>query len=191
MAQSSCSRRQSFPLAVNSDQQPRQTPVPLEWTKENQGKRCEATGYFGLRTIETHGDGYSPFCLKLQRRLSKAAGEGNLEEIKKTLKEGANPKQSVDELFLPLLIAASSGQTEAVRLLLDNGVDVNHVADFQNTALSFAASDGHTETVRLLLERGADPCYPEKGATAGDTARRRGFEDTAQLLKKAEAEKCR
>ena len=190
----SCSSKKSF-VASNVNEQlntkPRDTPLPIQWTKENQGKRCEARNYFGLRTKETFGDGYSPYCYKLDSRLIKAAREGNLEEIRETLRYGASPILPVGDFFPPLLMAASSGQTEAVRLLLDNGAEVNHVSDFQNTALYFAASEGHVETTRLLLERGADPCYPEKGRTAGDSARARGFKEVADLLKIAEVQKCK
>jgi len=84
-----------------------------------------------------------------------------------------------------------SCETEAARLLIDNGADVNQDADFQNTTLNLVASNGHIDTVRLLLERGADPCYPSTGGTAEDIARARGFKELAELLKAAEAQKCK
>lgn len=192
--QGSCSNRKT-PFSSNGGQgigaKPKETPIPIERTKENDGKRCEARYFFGEREDVGSNEGYTPYCYQLQSRLVKAAGDGNLQEIRETLKYGANPGLPVDNSFAPLLTAASSGKTEAVRLLLDNGVNVNQGADFQNTALNFAASEGHADTVRLLLERGADPCFAGTGGTAGDIARARGFKEVGQLLKAAEAQKCK
>ena len=192
--QSSCSNRKTSSSSNGGQQvgaKPKATPIPIERTKENDGKRCEARYFFGERETPGSTEGYTPYCYKLQSRLVKAAGDGNLQEMREALKYGGNPDLPVENFFAPLLTAASSGMTEAVRLLLDNGVDVNQGADFQNTALNLAASEGHSDTVRLLLERGADPCYPEKGRTAGDIARARGFKDLGELLKDAEAQKCK
>jgi uncharacterized protein len=170
---------------------PKETPITIVRTKENEGKRCEARYFFGEREDPGSNEGYTSYCYHLQLRLVEAAGDGNLAEIRETLKYGANPNLPVDNNFPPLLTAAASGKTEAARLLIDNGVDVNEDADFQNTPLNMAASNGHINTVRLLLERGADPCYPSSGGTAGDIARARGFKELAELLKAAEARICK
>ncbi|HAF13119.1 MAG TPA: hypothetical protein DCK93_10030 [Blastocatellia bacterium] len=98
---------------------------------------------------------------------------------------------SVDDSYPPLQEAAARGQADAARLLLDNGAQVNHVADFENTPLNTAASYGHMDVVRILLERGADVCYGRPGGTAGDIARARGYKELAELLKTAEATKCK
>lgn len=171
-------------------QQPQETPVPLEATRENEGKRCEARYYFGSRRAVSD-EGYSPFCYKLELRLMKAAREGNLSEIRETLKFGANPNLPVDDSYPPLQEAAARGQADAARLLLDNGAQVNHVADFENTPLNTAASYGHMDVVRILLERGADVCYGRPGGSAGDIARARGHKELAELLKAAETTKCK
>jgi hypothetical protein len=172
------------------DSKPWETPIPLQSTKENNGKRCEAKYYFGAGR-KGSDEGYSPFCYKLQLRLTKAAREGDLSEIRETLKFGANPNLPVDDSFPPLQTAAASGQADAVRLLLDNGAQINHVAAFENTALNTAASYGHLDVVRVLLERGADVCYGRPSGTAGDIARARGHKELAELLKAAETTKCK
>src|SRR5262245_36481006 len=69
---------------------PQEKPVPFIPTKENEGKRCEAKVYFGLR-LAGSDEGYTEFCYKLQLRLITAAREGSLSEIRETLKFGANP----------------------------------------------------------------------------------------------------
>ena len=167
---------------------PQEKPVPFEPTKENEGKRCEAKTYFGLRGID---GGYTAFCYKLQLEFITAAREGNLSAIRETLRFGANPNLPVDDSFPSLQTAASSGHADAVRLLLDNGAQVNKVSDFENTSLNAAASYGHLEVVQVLLERGADACYKSTSGTAGDIARTNGYKEVAELLKCAEAAKCK
>lgn len=170
---------------------PQETPAPFESTTENDGKRCESKGYFGLRP-DGSDEGYTKFCYKLQLRLINAAREGNLPEIRETLKFGANPNLTVEDSFPPLQVAAATGHADAVRLLLDNGAQVNYVSGFENTPLNAAASCGHMEVVKVLLERGADVCYGEdEGGTAGDIARSRGYREVAELLTSVEKEKCR
>jgi hypothetical protein len=170
--------------------EPQETPVPLLRTKENGGKRCEAKYYFGVRRNGSD-EGYTPFCYKLQLRLWEAARDGNLSDIRETLKLGADANLIVDDSFPPLQTAATTGKTDAARLLLDNGAQVNRVADFENTALNAAASYGHTDVVRLLLDRGADVCYKSTVGTAGDIALLRGHKELAEFLKAAEAAKCK
>src|SRR5258705_13866133 len=176
-----------IPSEANS--KPTETPIALQWTRENSGKRCEATHYFGEGRMGPD-EGYSPYCYRLQTRLLKAAREGKLEEIRETLKNGANPNLPVDDSFPPLQTAATSGQADAARLLLDNGAQVNQVADFENTPLNAAASYGQTDVVRVLLDRGADVCYKSAGGTAGDIARARGHKELADLIKASETTKC-
>jgi hypothetical protein len=192
--QGSCSNWKSSPSSSGGQEmgaKPKETPIPIVRAKENEGKRCESRYFFGERQDSGSKEGYTSYCYHLQLRLVEAAGDGNLAEIREILKYGANPHLQVDNYFAPLLTAASSGKTEAARLLIDNGVDVNEDADFQNTPLNMAASNGHIDTVRLLLERGADPCYSSSAGMAGDIARARGFKELAELLKAAEARKCK
>ncbi|HKS08430.1 MAG TPA: ankyrin repeat domain-containing protein [Pyrinomonadaceae bacterium] len=153
-------------------------------------QRCKATNYFGEQRSGTD-EGYSPACYKLQSKLIKAAGEGNLVDIREALKDGANPNLPVDDSFPPLQTAAASGQTEAVRLLLDSGSQVNQISDFENTPLNAAAASGHSEVVKVLLERGANACYRSAAGTAGDIARSKGHGELAAILKTAERAKCK
>jgi len=177
-------------LSADADSKPTETPIALQRTIENAGKRCEATHYFGEGRMGPD-EGYSPYCYRLQSRLIKAAREGDLEEIRDTLKKGANSNLPVDDSFPPLQTASASGQAGSVRLLLDNGAQVNQVANFENTPLNAAASYGHMEVVGVLLERGADVCYKSSVGTAGDIARARGHKEISDLLKVAEVGKCK
>lgn len=185
----SCDRFANRPTQQLRDR-PQERPAPFIPTTENEGKRCEAKVYFGLRRAGSD-EGYTEFCYKLQSRLITAAREGNLPEIRETLKFGANINLTVDDSYPPLQVAAARGHADAVRLLLDNGAQINDVSDFQNTPLNAAASYGHLEVVKVLMERGADVCYGSPGGTAGDIARSRGYREVAELLKSAETVKCK
>lgn len=170
--------------------QAKETPIPLETTAENHGRRCEARYYFGEQRT-AHDEGYSSFCYKLQSKLIKAASDGNLVNIRETLKYGANPKLPVDDSFPPLQTAAASGQKDAVKLLVNNGAQVNQISDFENTPLNMAAACGHSGVVTILLKRGADVCYRSAVGTAGDIARSRGYKELAEALNAAEIAKCK
>ena len=162
-----------------------ETPIPLETTKENGGKRCEARYYFGERGSDPD-EGYTPYCYKLQSKLIKGAGDGNLSDIREALRFGANPNLPVDDSFPPLQTAAASGRTEAERLLINNGARVNQISDFENTPLNAAAAGGYADVVKVLLESGADACYRSASGTAADIARSRGHKEAAELLKSAD-----
>lgn len=180
--------------AQEVDAKPRESPVPLQPTKENKGKRCEARYYFGLRS-KGQDEGFDSFCYQLQTRLVNAAREGNLAEIRETLKLGANLNLPVKDSDPPLYTAASNGQADAVRLLLDNGANVNVGTFIRGTPLIVASTNGHAVVVRILLARGANLClkadgFKPDGDTAEDAARREGHKDVVELLKAAGAEKC-
>jgi len=185
----SCVRSANTSKQQLSDK-PQEKPSPSEPTTGNSGKRCEAKVYFGLRPAGSD-EGYTEYCYKLQLRLIAAAREGNLHEIRETLKLGANLHLTVDDSYPPLQVAAASGHADAVRLLLDNGAKVNHVSGPGNTALNAAATYGHQGVVLVLMQRGADVCYRSPGGTAGDSARSRGHRVIAKLLKAAETVKCK
>src|SRR5438552_15356486 len=114
--QGSCLNRKSSFSSGGQEMgvKPKETPIPIERTKENDGKRCEARYFFGERDNVGSNEGYTPYCYQLQSRLVKAAGDGNLLEIRATLRYGANPNLPVDNFFPPLLTAAASGKVEAL-----------------------------------------------------------------------------
>ena len=187
---SSCASKS--PIQEESQTKPRESPIPLQSTKENNGQRCEARYYFGVHDekIMEPEEGYSPYCHKLQLKLTKAIGEGNIIEIREALSHGANPKLQVDDYHPPLIQAARNGRADVVRLLLDNGADVNGGTFIIGTALIVAADEGHTEVVRILLERGAGVCFKADGGTAEEFAQKRGHMKVVELIRAAKSKPC-
>lgn len=164
-----------------------ETPVPLQPTKENQGRRCEARAY-------TNGGGDrndNPTCYRLQVRLAEAARGNNLAEIREALRYGANPEATFNDNHSALHTAAVYGNAEAAQLLLDNGANVNDGNFISGTPLMAAANSGHINVVKVLLARGADVCIAADGGRAIDGARRSGHKEIVELLQAAEAEKCK
>jgi Ankyrin repeats (3 copies) len=166
---------------------PRDPPVALHATKQNKGERCAPRVYTQLEGE----DDYNPYCYEMQLKLVKASEEGNLDEMKEALQEGAHPDGSVYHRFPPLFVASISGKVNAVRLLLDNGSDVNQVVDFQNTPLGVAVDGGHINVVRVLLERGANVCYQTTAGTDEEIARKKGYNEIEELLKAAKSTNCK
>ena len=94
-------------------------------------------------------------------QLLEAAGDGNVQQVKRLLADGAFPdarEPGARGGATPLHRAAEEGHTEVARLLLEAGatVDARHPGRFYNTPLHLAAyNNDHTALVQLLLDAGA------------------------------------
>jgi hypothetical protein len=119
---------------------------------------------------------------ELNEALIKAVVEGNLEEVKQLVRDGADINASIERRrgLLPsafvfeggcysadvasiskygkaaLILASFLGHLDVVEFLLENGADVNAVGRDGNTALMWASPRGHIDVMRLLLKNGAD-----------------------------------
>jgi len=190
----SCLVKSRTPLSYRASQErnanPSETPIPLQPTKENNGKRCEAKYYFGVGR-SGNDEGYTPFCHELQLKLAKAAKEGDLAQIRDALRYGASVDLPVDDYDPSLQIAAAYGQTGAVRLLLDNEASVNKGTFIRGTPLIAAAGNGHEEVVKILLQSGADVCVKADGGTAKEFAEQQGHKEIVELLNAAKQADCK
>jgi len=82
--------------------------------------------------------------------------EGDVEEVQRLIREGADVNPT-DVFDYPLLLrAAKRGSLEVVKVLLDNGAYANVGSRSGNTALMEAAGEGHVKVVKALLDNGAD-----------------------------------
>ena len=90
--------------------------------------------------------------------LHDAAGNGDVEEIKRLLAADADPNAPSDDGRTALHYAAWQGSAEAIAALIAGGADPNkRNRKDKATALHRAVWEGHTEAVSALLDGGADP----------------------------------
>ncbi|XP_031776958.1 apoptosis-stimulating of p53 protein 2 isoform X2 [Nasonia vitripennis] len=93
---------------------------------------------------------FDPLALLLDASL-----EGELELVKKTAKEVANPSSANDEGITALHNAICAGHLEIVKFLVEFGCDVNAQDSDGWTPLHCAASCNNQAMVRFLVEHGA------------------------------------
>ena len=99
-----------------------------------------------------------------------AARVGNVQAIKRYIKEGGDVNALDREFHLPAMSwGALHGQTEVVRFLIKSGADVNRKSGDDNTPLHSAAFFGRTDIAKLLLKNGADiKARNDEGITPAD-----------------------
>jgi hypothetical protein len=89
------------------------------------------------------------------KELLEASEKGDVEKVKKLLKEGADLNAKNWFGWTPLHLAAYNGHIEVVKLLIEKGANVN-ARNNGDTPLHLAAENGHIEVVKLLIEKGAN-----------------------------------
>jgi len=85
-----------------------------------------------------------------------SAEKGDLENVMKALKEGADPNIVDDRGMRPLLWAALRGHFAVVKYLAENGAGINDTNHADWTPLMQASMEGHLEIVKYLIAKGAD-----------------------------------
>ena len=92
-----------------------------------------------------------------EEKLLEAAGDGDLDNVKIALSNGAdvNVKGGYNKTT-PIINASMYGEPEVVSILLENGADVNAKDNHGETALMMAARYGNTDIVSTLVKKGAD-----------------------------------
>ncbi|HVS16566.1 MAG TPA: ankyrin repeat domain-containing protein [Thermoanaerobaculia bacterium] len=118
-----------------------------------------------------------------------AAARGDLDRVRRLLREGVDPDTEVPRFGTALIVAAANGELATVRALLEAGADPGHavrgdlVEGLQRTALTTAARHGHLAIAELLLEAGAPPDAVVPGdGTALIEASRHGHDQVVELL---------
>ncbi len=172
---------------------PKEAEVAFLPQQKEHAHPCKAGYYVWIPEVdESHGEVYDPYCYPLQTKLSTAAGEGNLAEVKDALREGANVNGHLDDSSPPLPLAVSNGHTEIARLLLDNGAEINFGNGLHWPPLYGAIYRHDTNTVNLLLARGAKFTWAcdfdgRRMKTPLQFAEEQGYDDIVGLLDEAGA----
>ena len=85
-----------------------------------------------------------------------AAGQGELEMLRRELRNGVPVDAKLYGELTPLHVSALFDQATAARLLSNEGADITLTDRKGNTALHMAAFLGHIEVVKALVAKGAD-----------------------------------
>ena len=95
-------------------------------------------------------------------RLHFAAQDGDVEEVKRLLKDGYQPNEFDDLGKTPLHYAAERGHLEVLKALIASGADVNAHDErvIGNTPLREVAGNCSYEVAKILVDAGADPTIP-------------------------------
>lgn len=88
--------------------------------------------------------------------LIAAAGEGNLDEVRRLLAEGASVTAQDGRGATALIAAAYSNRIEVARTLIAAGADVNVQDDSRQSAYLITTSEGYEELLDITLQAGAD-----------------------------------
>ena len=119
----------------------------------------------------------------------QAAHRGDVDRIKRLIREGADINARDRYAQTALMIAARNGRTSLVGFLVDQGAELNHTAKCHLTALMLAVINDHIDIVRTLVRAGANleiqgtgpPGFHAK--TAMDLAKVQGQPDLIDALR--------
>ena len=95
--------------------------------------------------------------------LLRAAAKGQVDEVRRLLKEGADVNQVVDIGFTPLIVSCLLGHLDVIKVLLDAGADPNGVSGMTHPRIIFTPliaamsqrNKKRLETIDMLIAAGA------------------------------------
>ena len=130
-----------------------------------------------------------------ERRLIRAAIDGQLQEVQQLLDEGADPNTNLYD-YPPLNWSAWTGNVEMVRMLLAAGANIEGRNKKGSTPLILAAMKGRTTVLRELIQAGADLHAKTNstndntygGVTALMAAALQGYDTAVEILLEAGAD---
>ncbi len=115
--------------------------------------------------------------------LFHAIDHRDLAEVKRLLKDGADPNKADKRGITALMVIAALGDVEIVKMLLERGANPNHAQNQGVTALMGAILTRRVETVKILLDGGADPNLSvDGGETALMRAAAQGYTKIIKML---------
>ncbi|MFC1601935.1 ankyrin repeat domain-containing protein [Pseudomonadota bacterium] len=87
--------------------------------------------------------------------LYPAIQRGDIAQIERHIKWGADLNQTNPDGSMPLHVAAKAGRGVIVKLLLKHGADINILDKQNHTPLYNAVMSGRTQVAEMLIKRGA------------------------------------
>lgn len=120
-----------------------------------------------------------------------AVRRGDVEAVRRMLRDGADVNARDKHGQTGLMIAAHQGRRELVRTLLGAGAAPDHTAKYGLSAVMLAVINGDAEIVRMLADAGADLTIRGSGApgfagkTACDLAEAQGRVDLTAILRRS------
>lgn len=94
-------------------------------------------------------------CMDYISPLMQASIEGNLEEVKSLIRNGADINAKDKYGDTALMGASREGNLEVVKFLVQKGANINVKNEDGNTALMEALGEGNLEVVQYLKSKGA------------------------------------
>ncbi len=135
------------------------------------------------RLLLDHGAKVNRYDARGQGVLYWAAGQDDVELLRRLLEKGADPKAQTIVGDQPLHRAAVYGLAAIMRVLIEKGADIHAANKKGEQALHLAYKGAHEEAARLLLGLGANPKARTKaGQTPMDLAYHSGHGDRFQGL---------
>lgn len=129
--------------------------------KNNEGQTPADVAQYGTMKEKLRAaaaDGAESGAIPLDKQLLDAVTAGDMTEVERLLRAGANPDAVDDEDSTTALYHATINNDRAmVELLINNGADVNKAGSAGYTALEIAGMNEYLEILEILLDRGADP----------------------------------
>lgn len=124
---------------------------------------------------------------RLAQNFIEAAGFGDVDAVKKLIKNGININVINKRGTNALHFATSCNKLEIIQILVENGANLEFTHErYGTTSLIEGAKWGKDAIVRFLIESGADINAKDfEGNTAMDYARRANHSKTIQLLQDA------
>jgi excisionase family DNA binding protein len=117
--------------------------------------------------------------------LMLATIKGHTKMVEALLANGADSNARNRKGWTALMFAVSMNDADTMRILLGAGANINARDKEGKTALMQAANENNRDSVRVLLGEGADVNLEDHaGETVLDIARRRGYDEIVDLLRK-------
>jgi ankyrin repeat protein len=120
------------------------------------------------------------------REVCAAASDGDISEVKKLVKKGADPSLPDYDGRTALHLAACGGHYEVVQFLLSpvcrQSININAMDRWRQTALSEAVAHGHLAVAQLLRHQGATVVNRELGHALCDAAARGALDELQRMV---------